>query len=203
MCKPISEGGQRCAAHTRTAFRHATPGTREWDDAAAAYASTPTGRRELQAVLDDLQTTSPSLRSPDVMAAVSHALQRGTELREQTVAVKRAISEAAERATKAANPGLDEPPVDPSVVFDDLAAQSEPLRGYLSARRYAPPEWRTVTDRFLLDAATQAGWNTDRLLAWANDLHGQLFAVVTFANHRVPNLDDRLTEAVRRGYIPK
>lgn len=48
MCKPVAEGGQRCAAHTRPAYEAATPGTPEWDDAAAAYASTPTGSRELQ-----------------------------------------------------------------------------------------------------------------------------------------------------------
>lgn len=52
MCKSVAEGGQRCAAHTRPAYEAATPGTPGWDAAAAAYASTPTGRTELEGELD-------------------------------------------------------------------------------------------------------------------------------------------------------
>ena len=44
MCNPISQGGQRCAAHTRPRFQQATPNTAEWDDTAAAYAATREGR---------------------------------------------------------------------------------------------------------------------------------------------------------------
>lgn len=51
MCKPVSEGGQRCAAHTRPAYQAATPGTSAWDDAAAAYASTPAGSVDLHTEL--------------------------------------------------------------------------------------------------------------------------------------------------------
>jgi hypothetical protein len=54
MCKSRAEGGQRCAAHTRPAYESAVFGTNEWDDAAAQFASTPTGNRELLSECDRL-----------------------------------------------------------------------------------------------------------------------------------------------------
>lgn len=51
MCTSLAEGGRRCAAHTRPAYEAATPGTPDWDDAAATYAATKEGASVLEAEL--------------------------------------------------------------------------------------------------------------------------------------------------------
>ena len=70
MCRSIAEGGQRCAAHTRPAYMAATPGTAEWDDAAAQYASTPEGRRVLQADIEIAERGMDFERAAALGAAV-------------------------------------------------------------------------------------------------------------------------------------
>lgn len=92
MCKTISEGGQRCAAHTRTAYEAAIYGTPEWDKAAAEFASTPKGRTELllarQAAQDELDALSTGasqdeqVRAITRLAGLTAALERGETLRE-------------------------------------------------------------------------------------------------------------------------
>lgn len=72
MCKSRSEGGQRCAAHTRPAYKAATFGTPEWDRAAAEYASTPSGAKELEAERE----------LADLRGHIGHWAALGTALRE-------------------------------------------------------------------------------------------------------------------------
>ena len=78
MCKPLSDGGQRCAGHTRTAFENAVFGTEAWDRAAAEHAATPAGLGEIE------QAAQAALDAGDVhrWAALSSALTRGRGLRE-------------------------------------------------------------------------------------------------------------------------
>lgn len=52
MCRSQAEGGQRCSAHTGTAYRKAITGTAGWDQAAAEHASTPGGRAEIEQRVD-------------------------------------------------------------------------------------------------------------------------------------------------------
>lgn len=53
MCQSQAAGGKRCASHTRPRFEAATPGTPEWDDAAADYARTKKGRETITQVMSD------------------------------------------------------------------------------------------------------------------------------------------------------
>lgn len=77
MCKAISEGGQRCAAHTRSHYLTAQPGTPEWDDAAVNYASTPEG---LQKITDDGNAATDHGNYEFAIACES-AVERGSALR--------------------------------------------------------------------------------------------------------------------------
>ena len=79
MCYSLADGGQRCAAHTRPAYQRATFGTPEWDEAAAQYASTQTGRMELAASLAAAEAAE------DVKSAVAieHAMEEGRRIREK------------------------------------------------------------------------------------------------------------------------
>lgn len=104
MCKPIAEGGQRCAGHTRPAYEAAAVGTPEWDKAAAEYASTPTGHDELSAqaeqtraqvedyhrrwITGEIESNHPGYaEAVQSMTALDNALTRGTRLREANKAV--------------------------------------------------------------------------------------------------------------------
>lgn len=79
MCRSQAEGGARCASHTRPAYQAAHFGTPEWDEAAAAYASTPTGRMEL------LGSKAAAEEARDVASVVAfeHALTQGERMREK------------------------------------------------------------------------------------------------------------------------
>lgn len=101
MCKSISEGGQRCAAHTRPKYEAAAFGTIEWDEAAAAFASTPTGRKELEAAHRDARAAGDTER----VVAVERALHFGEQQREVATATKAAIDQARaeERAARDAD----------------------------------------------------------------------------------------------------
>lgn len=90
MCKSISEGGQRCAAHTRPRYEAAAFGTLEWDEAAAAFASTPTGRKELEAARRAARTAGDTER----VVAIERALHFGEQQREVAAATKVAIDQA-------------------------------------------------------------------------------------------------------------
>ena len=79
MCRSLADGGARCASHTRPAYQTAPFGTPEWDEAAAAYASTPTGRMEL------LGSKAAAEEARDVTSVVAfeHALTQGERMREK------------------------------------------------------------------------------------------------------------------------
>ena len=90
MCKSITEGGQRCAAHTRPAYE-ATPRTDpKWDDVAAAYASTREGHERLTQELADAKAAGLSTK----IAQLRNALTRGETMREANGAAKDAIARA-------------------------------------------------------------------------------------------------------------
>lgn len=82
MCRSVLEGGLRCAAHTRPAFQAATPGTREWDTAAAAYAST----REGAARLSEERDAADIAGNVERATALNTALTAGARNREIAVA---------------------------------------------------------------------------------------------------------------------
>lgn len=92
MCDSVEDGGQRCAAHTRPRFQQATFGTAEWDNAAADYAATPTGRRELEGLVADAVASS----TPHLEAALRTALRAGAAHREAYQETRKVI--AAKRA---------------------------------------------------------------------------------------------------------
>jgi hypothetical protein len=94
MCKPIEEGGQRCATHTRKALRQAKAAYgREaslphWDAVAEAYsqhASTPSGRKEVEAELVGAPAASPHTMR------LQASLERGEVLRERNQAAAAAV----------------------------------------------------------------------------------------------------------------
>lgn len=90
MCKSISEGGQRCAAHTRPKYEAAAFGTVAWDEAAAAYGSTPSGRKMLEA---ERQRASAD-GDADRAIAFERAIRFGNQQREVAKATRAAIEEA-------------------------------------------------------------------------------------------------------------
>lgn len=128
MCKPASQGGQRCASHTRKAVAAATERYEAAKEAVAnateqmtigehedmmverrdaghalfqaqvEHASTPTGQRELRAALGEAEAAGDGLASMQA----SGLLQRGEELRERNKAIADAIKAAsAQKATRA------------------------------------------------------------------------------------------------------
>lgn len=88
MCRSQAEGGARCASHTRPAYQSAHFGTPEWDEAAAAYASTPTGRMEL------LGSKAAAEEARDVASVVAfeHALTQGERMREKAEAFREELA---------------------------------------------------------------------------------------------------------------
>lgn len=91
MCRSIAEGGQRCAAHTRAAFRSAPFGTRQWDEAALEYGTTAEGLR----VLDDLVAEADEADQIEDAAHI-RAIQRHAEARrEANNETRRAMERAA------------------------------------------------------------------------------------------------------------
>lgn len=88
MCRSAAQGGQRCAAATRARFEAATFGTVEWDEAAAAYAATPSGRAILQA------GRQAAIDSGDITAEVAHAhaMEAGDRQRQVSEAARALIA---------------------------------------------------------------------------------------------------------------
>lgn len=87
MCQSMAEGGQRCAAHTRPRYEAATFGTAEWDEAAAEYAASPSGRGML--LLESLAGTSVERR-----VALETAVKRGDALRGVAAETKSQVAAA-------------------------------------------------------------------------------------------------------------
>lgn len=89
VCKSKTDGGQRCAAHTRPAYLAATFGTSEWDDAAANYASTPEGQR----VLEDLAEQNAATNNVDHEMRTRSAIERGRLIRDINTATATLINQ--------------------------------------------------------------------------------------------------------------
>lgn len=88
MCKNLTEGGKRCAAHTRPRYEEATFGTAEWDRAAAEYAATPSGRKALTEAQQEAEQAGDVERA----VALTHALTEGARLADTAVAVRAALT---------------------------------------------------------------------------------------------------------------
>lgn len=102
MCRSLEDGGQRCASHTRPAYEAAPVLTPEWEAVAADYASTPSGRKALEAEIAAAQVEVDEWRaarrehgdkgsmkaflsyceSVAVVAGLENALARGLSIRE-------------------------------------------------------------------------------------------------------------------------
>lgn len=93
MCDSNAEGGLRCASHTRPRYRGATPGTQEWDAAAADYAATPIGRRELEAMLEKVLAAGTT----EIEAALRLALRVGQARRDTYLEVRGTVATVRER----------------------------------------------------------------------------------------------------------
>lgn len=106
MCKPLSEGGQRCAAHTRPAFEDALAQIREIDksqgdpsqrlislmkleESAAAYASTPEGETAITMVA----TQYGNLGNVDRAALLLAAIEKGKSRRVAAQETKQLVRE--------------------------------------------------------------------------------------------------------------
>lgn len=88
MCKSAAQGGQRCAAHTRPTYRAASFGTPAWDEAAAQYASTPSGEREI--ALD--VAVAEQQNQFDRAAALRTALRVGASRRQAHASTRVALN---------------------------------------------------------------------------------------------------------------
>lgn len=122
MCQSLAEGGLRCAAHTRPRYQTAEFGTPAWDEAAAAYASTPTGRMELAASLAAAEAAQ-DVRSE---VAFQHALNEGQRLRETAEAFR---DELTTRSAPVPAPSAEDPDPDPVSMHDDYESYA-PVGGY-------------------------------------------------------------------------
>ena len=103
MCDSIADGGQRCAYHSRPRFRAAIPGTQAWDDAAADYAATPTGRQELEASLEQVVASGKI----GMEAALRAALRFGQSRREAYLEVRSKTASLREQLRKDGAKGDD------------------------------------------------------------------------------------------------
>lgn len=109
MCKPLSEGGQRCAAHTRPAFEEALSQLREIDqnhgdptqrlmslmkleESATAYASTPEGETAVTMVATQYGTTGNVDRAALLLSAVEKGKSRRMAAQETKQMVREAKS---------------------------------------------------------------------------------------------------------------
>jgi hypothetical protein len=90
MCRSQAEGGQRCAAHTRPAFIKTSFGTPEWEDAAAAFASTPAGYDEIVNAICDAEADDDFGRA----AALTAAMRKGQAIRASNMEVAERIHDA-------------------------------------------------------------------------------------------------------------
>lgn len=125
MCESQSEGGKRCAAHTRPVYEAAltTMGDRatnpdlynqmyrdRWEatteateifDAVAEHASTPQGDKEVAAKIEELRRIDGKINKFALM--MIRARRRGEELAEERKEIKAAIKKERERILRSAN----------------------------------------------------------------------------------------------------
>lgn len=107
MCKSLAEGGQRCAAHTRQRLERAAVNLRtaaeagefadfgvarqSWENAAAEYASTPTGREALA----DQAVAARAASDFDTEALLRSLVERGDRIRATNAQIKASLAAAA------------------------------------------------------------------------------------------------------------
>lgn len=87
MCDSIAQGGYRCAAHTRPRFQNAPINTPAWEDAAADYAATPSGKRDLERLASDARRAGDI----EMEAALTTALRVGEGRRQAYKDIKAAL----------------------------------------------------------------------------------------------------------------
>lgn len=133
MCKSISDGGQRCAAHTRSNYEATAFGSAEWDEAAAAYASTPTGRKTLESERRAARLSEDTNR----VVALDKALHRGTQQREVAAVVKSAVEQARTQQRAARDSA---PEMDASAFNHRLTPEGSVLYNQAVAAGYTPHE---------------------------------------------------------------
>jgi hypothetical protein len=110
VCKSLSEGGQRCAAHTKERLERKARGMREaaeqvatlgkegmtvfhqarteWEEAAVEYASTPTGAAALTERLTEAEATGDA----QTAAMLTNIVQRGEALRAANEQIRAALT---------------------------------------------------------------------------------------------------------------
>lgn len=156
MCTSQAEGGIRCAAHTRPRYQSAAFGTPEWDEAAAAYASTPTGRMELASSLAAAEAAE------DIRSAVAfeHALREGQRLRERAEEVRTALDAAAVPSIMPEHPeSADEAASTPLPVPDLPSPDKSPSVGHTDEQSWDDDEDESWAD----DWDEEAEWSRSGL----------------------------------------
>lgn len=156
MCRNQSEGGARCASHTRPAYQTATFGTAQWDDAAAAYASTPTGRMEL---LGSHAAAEEARDIPSVIA-FEHALATGQRLREKSELFRDELA------------AYTAPPVEALTLAVPLAQQVAEYEPYNYDEEEDQSFAHEATDYDDLGSAID-DHDEARNVAWSPDMRGQ------------------------------
>lgn len=158
MCKSTSDGGQRCAAHTRSRYQKTSPANPEWDTIAAEYASTPEGAQALRTQLSQHETQS----NPRAIARLTSAIEHGQVIRESNQAAAAAViaardthAHATAELQHAINDACELNPdgwaVDPE---ETLASIEEPAYELLerdsrdAALEYLRSTWRANRDRY-------------------------------------------------------
>lgn len=154
MCQSIADGGLRCAAHTRPAYQTAEFGTSAWDAAAAAYASTPTGRVELAGSLAAAEAAG------DIRSAVAfeHAIAEGARLRERAAAVRDALT-----AEPASEPG----PAIPVEIPVEIPGVEE-FEGDLDGH-WDEEAWEDTATMLARNETPPSGDYGDRTMGWWPD----------------------------------
>lgn len=161
MCKPLSEGGQRCAAHAKARLERKAVAMREvaertelpgperlaafqtareaWEAAAVDYASTPAGR---QALLER-QAAADAEGGAQTSAMLSTILQRGEATRAANEQIRAALS-----LGKFTESGL------PDIVRTEVLAAPDENGHALSASDQQA--WTALLDRVHLNAEESA-----------------------------------------------
>ncbi len=93
MCKPASEGGQRCAAHSRPRYQRTPRTSPDWPNVARDYASTPEGHDRLTAEAEEARALGEYDREADLRAA----LLRGESLRAANAEAARILARGRQR----------------------------------------------------------------------------------------------------------
>lgn len=90
MGRPLSEGGKRCAAHTRLRYERTPATSLDWPDVARDYASTPEGRERITLEADEAADMGD--RQTEVLLRA--AVMRGDTVREANRETARLASTA-------------------------------------------------------------------------------------------------------------